>query len=82
MKKLPLLFCILLVSAFALWKVFNKKSKYLMPDEDVEDEEEDEVYNEFVPGITGPRGEKVFIGAGGGRYYTKDLTDMYAGTHN
>lgn len=78
MKKLVILFSILFISLFTLWQSTNKKNRQIDAEDD-ETEDDDDDYDEFVPDITGPRGERVFIGAGGGRYYTKANPDMYAG---
>ena len=68
MKRLAIIFGVLFLAIFTLWQGGNKKKKK------VSDKE-----GQIDKGMTGPRGERIFIGAGGGRYFTKDDKKVYVG---
>jgi len=68
MKRLAIIFGVLFLAIFTLWQGDNKRKKK------VSDKE-----GEIDKGMTGPRGERIFIGAGGGRYFTKDDKKIYVG---
>ena len=68
MKRLAIIFGVLFLAIFTLWLGDNKRKKK------VSDKE-----GKIDKGMTGPRGERIFIGAGGGRYFTKDDKKVYVG---
>jgi hypothetical protein len=68
MKRLAIIFGVLFLAIFTLWQGDKKRKKK------VSDKE-----GEIDKGMTGPRGERIFIGAGGGRYFTKDEKKVYVG---
>ncbi|MEP6616966.1 MAG: hypothetical protein ABJA57_10325 [Ginsengibacter sp.] len=70
MKRPGVIFAVLFLAIFSLWqsgKQHKRKNKNI-------DEE-----GKIDKGITGPRGERIFIGAGGGRYFTNDERKIYVG---
>jgi hypothetical protein len=69
MKKLVVLLSVLFVSMFTLFMGGgNKNKKGNKNSEGTLDEE-----------MVGPRGEEIFVGANGGRYYLKDGKKIYVG---
>ena len=70
MKSLAIIFCILFLSIFTLWQSKNKKksAKNKNPHEGEIDKE-----------MKGPRGEEIYIGSGGGRYFIRDNKKIYVG---
>lgn len=70
MKKILILLSVIIVAVLTLFlgDDKNKRSKVAPPPENNLDEE-----------MVGPRGEQIFIGSGGGRYYIKDGRKIYVG---
>lgn len=71
MKKLWVILSVLVVAVITLFlggDEKNKRPKIAPPPENNLDEE-----------MVGPRGEQIFIGSGGGRYYIKDGRKIYVG---
>ena len=69
MKRLAVILSVLFVTVFTLWQTDKKKKK-----KNKEDKE-----GQIDKGMTGPRGERIYIGSGGGRYFTKDDKKIYVG---
>ena len=70
MKRLAILLSLLFVSFIAL--MLGSKSK---PRVKISHDHE----GELDENMTGPKGEDIFIGAGGGRYFMKDDRKIYVG---
>ncbi len=70
MKKIVLLLSVIIVAVLTLFlgNDNNKPSKVASLPENNLDEE-----------MVGPRGEEIFIGSGGGRYYIKNDRKIYVG---
>ncbi len=70
MKKIVLLLSLIIAAVLTLFlgNDNNKPRKVAPPPENNLDEE-----------MVGPRGEQIFIGSGGGRYYVKDGRQIYVG---
>ncbi len=66
MKKIAIVFSILFLSVFTLWRSKNKKK--LAKHEGEIDEE-----------MRGPRGEEMYIGSGGGRYFIRNNKKIFVG---
>ena len=69
MKRLAIIFGVLFLAIFTLWQGDKKRKKKQVSDEE----------GKIDKGMTGPHGERIFIGAGGGRYFTKDEKKVYVG---
>ena len=70
MKKLAIVFGVLLLAVFALFLGSNKEKKSMVTRVPEGNHDED---------MAGPRGEEIFIGSGGGRYFIKDGKKIYVG---
>ena len=68
MKRLAIIFGVMFLAVFTLWQGDKRKKRKKKDAEGLIDK-----------GMTGPRGERIFIGAGGGRYFTKDHKKIYVG---
>ena len=70
MKRLAIIFSVLFLSVFTLWQAKNKKksAKNKITHEGEIDEE-----------MRGPRGEEMYIGSGGGRYFIRGNKKIYVG---
>ncbi|MEO6455878.1 MAG: hypothetical protein ABIN97_17485 [Ginsengibacter sp.] len=70
MKKLVIILSVLIAAVLALFlgSEKEKRPKIAPPPESNIDED-----------MAGPRGEEIFIGSGGGRYYIKDDRKIYVG---
>ena len=71
MKRLAVIAGVLFLAIFSLFLGGGKKKKK----QDISHDDEGQVDR----GMTGPRGERIYIGAGGGRYYTNDNKKVYIG---
>jgi hypothetical protein len=70
MKRLAIILGVLFLAIFTLF-MGDKKNRQRNK---ISDDE-----GQIDKGMTGPRGERIFIGAGGGRYFTKDDKKVYVG---
>lgn len=69
MKRLAVIFGVMFLAVFTLWQGDKRKKRRNKKDAE----------GQIDKGMTGPRGERIFIGAGGGRYFTKDDKKIYVG---
>jgi hypothetical protein len=69
MKRLAVIFGVMFLAVFTLWQGDKRKKRRNKKD----------AGGQIDKGMTGPRGERIFIGAGGGRYFTKDDKKIYVG---
>ena len=70
MKRLTIIFSVLFLSIFTLWQSTNNKrlARNKNKDEGEIDEE-----------MRGPRGEEMYIGSGGGRYFIRNNKKIFVG---
>ena len=69
MKRLAVIVGVLFLAIFTLWQGDKRKKRKNKRDRE----------GRIDKGVTGPRGERIFIGAGGGRYFTKNDKKIYVG---
>jgi hypothetical protein len=74
MKKIAIILFALIAALITLFLGSDKKDRQPKiappPENNIDDE------------MSGPRGEQIFIGSGGGRYYIKDGRKIYVGYKN
>lgn len=70
MKKLAIIFSVLFLSVFILWQ--SKSKKKLAKNKTTPEGEIDEE-------MRGPKGEEMYIGSGGGRYFIRNNKKIYVG---
>ncbi len=70
MKRLAIIFSVLFLSVFTLWQSKNKNKEARN-----KNKHEGEIDEE----MRGPRGEEMYIGSGGGRYFIRNNKKIYVG---
>ena len=70
MTRLAIIFSVLFLSVFTLWQSSGKKKQTK-----TKNKQEGEIDEE----MRGPRGEEMYIGSGGGRYFIRNNKKIFVG---